>query len=364
MSNNEKPAYERTKLVLEINHLTKKFAVDGGKFLTACNDINLRAYEGRTLGIIGESGCGKSTLVRTLLRIHPATSGEAIFEGHDLMQSKGEQLRQDRKNIQMVFQDPTAAFNPKMLVKDILTEPLKNFGLIKNSEVDAKAAELLEMVELPAEFKDRYPHSMSGGQRQRLGIARALALEPKIIVCDEATSALDPQTTKSILHLLQDINKKMNLTIVLITHQMEVVKTICDRVAVIESGDIIEEGPMIDVFTNPQHPTTKEFTKSVINAELPDIVKQMKLSDTYTEGSKLLVRISFIGDSASEPIISGMVKHFDVDVSIISGNTDQLKDVLFGTLLIEISGNRERIKNALEYLHQQHLKTEVIGYES
>ena len=145
MSNNERPAYERTKLVLEINHLTKKFAVDGGKFLTACNDINLRAYEGRTLGIIGESGCGKSTLVRTLLRIHPATSGEAIFEGHDLMQSKGEQLRQDRKNIQMVFQDPTAAFNPKMLVKDILTEPLKNFGLIKNSEVDAKAAELLEM---------------------------------------------------------------------------------------------------------------------------------------------------------------------------------------------------------------------------
>lgn len=181
MSNNERPAYERTKLVLEINHLTKKFAVDGGKFLTACNDINLRAYEGRTLGIIGESGCGKSTLVRTLLRIHPATSGEAIFEGHDLMQSKGEQLRQDRKNIQMVFQDPTAAFNPKMLVKDILTEPLKNFGLIKNSEVDAKAAELLEMVELPAEFKDRYPHSMSGGQRQRLGIARALALEPRLL---------------------------------------------------------------------------------------------------------------------------------------------------------------------------------------
>ena len=205
---------------------------------------------------------------------------------------------------------------------------------------------------------------MSGGQKQRVGIARALASNPKVLLCDEATSALDPQTTKSILHLLQDINKKMNLTIVLITHQMEVVKTICDRVAVIESGDIIEEGPMIDVFTNPQHPTTKEFTKSVINAELPDIVKQMKLSDTYTEGSKLLVRISFIGDSASEPIISGMVKHFDVDVSIISGNTDQLKDVLFGTLLIEISGNRERIKNALEYLHQQHLKTEVIGYES
>ena len=159
--NNTKPAYERNNLILEINHLTKKFPVDGGKMLTACNDITLRAYEGKTLGIIGESGCGKSTLVRTLLRIHPATSGEVIFEGHDLLKSKGEQLRQDRRKIQMVFQDPTAAFNPKMLVKDILTEPLKNYGLIKNSEVDAKAAELLEMVELPVEFKDRYPHSLS-----------------------------------------------------------------------------------------------------------------------------------------------------------------------------------------------------------
>ena len=186
-----KPAYERNKVILDIKHLTKQFKVDDGRLLTACNDISLRAYEGKTLGIIGESGCGKSTLVRTLLQIQPATSGEAIFEGHDLLKDRGEQSRQDRRKIQMVFQDPTAAFNPKMLVKDILTEPLKNFGLIKKSEVDAKAAELLEMVELPASFKDRYPHSMSGGQRQRLGIARALSLEPKIIVCDEATSALD-----------------------------------------------------------------------------------------------------------------------------------------------------------------------------
>lgn len=208
MANDVTPTYERSKLVLEINNLTKKFAVDGGKFLTACDNITLRAYEGRTLGIIGESGCGKSTLVRTLLRIHPATSGEAIFEGHDLMKSKGEQLRQDRKNIQMVFQDPTAAFNPKMLVKDILTEPLKNFGMIKNSEVDAKAAELLEMVELPAEFKDRYPHSMSGGQRQRLGIARALALEPKIIVCDEATSALDVSVQEKFASCFAAFKKK------------------------------------------------------------------------------------------------------------------------------------------------------------
>lgn len=140
---------------------------------------------------IGESGCGKSTLVRTILQIHPATEGEVIFEGQNILKLEGEALRQNRRKIQMVFQDPTAAFNPKMRVKDILCEPLLNFGLLKNSEVDAKAAELLQMVELPVEFKDRFPHSMSGGQRQRLGIARALSLEPQIIVCDEATSALD-----------------------------------------------------------------------------------------------------------------------------------------------------------------------------
>ena len=261
------PAHERTKLVLEINHLTKKFAVDGGKFLTACNDINLRAYEGRTLGIIGESGCGKSTLVRTLLRIHPATSGEAIFEGHDLMQSKGEQLRQDRKNIQMVFQDPTAAFNPKMLVKDILTEPLKNFGLIKNSEVDAKAAELLEMVELPAEFKDRYPHSMSGGQRQRLGIARALALEPKIIVCDEATSALDVSVQEKICELLCRIQKEKNITYLFIAHDLGLVDLMCHQVAVMYLGNVVEWLEHGRIAEQCKHPYTKALMGAVFKVD-------------------------------------------------------------------------------------------------
>lgn len=267
MSNNERPAYERTKLVLEINHLTKKFAVDGGKFLTACNDINLRAYEGRTLGIIGESGCGKSTLVRTLLRIHPATSGEAIFEGHDLMKSSGEQLRQDRKNIQMVFQDPTAAFNPKMLVKDILTEPLKNFGLIKNSEVDAKAAELLEMVELPAEFKDRYPHSMSGGQRQRLGIARSLALEPKIIVCDEATSALDVSVQEKICELLCRIQKEKNITYLFIAHDLGLVDLMCHQVAVMYLGNVVEWLEHGRIAEHCKHPYTKALMGAVFKVD-------------------------------------------------------------------------------------------------
>ena len=326
----------------------------------ALHTTNLSIKTGEIFGIIGLSGAGKSTLVRCINMLEKPTAGHVFVDGQELTAMNEKQLRKARQSIGMIFQH----FNllASRTVYDNIAFPLEIQGLGK-AEIEKRVRPLLELVQLE-ERANYYPSQLSGGQKQRVGIARALASNPKVLLCDEATSALDPQTTKSILKLLQDINKKMNLTIVLITHQMEVVKTICDRVAVIESGDIIEEGQMVDVFTNPQHPTTKEFTKSVINAELPDIVKQMKLSDTYKEGSKLLVRLSFVGDSASEPIVSGMVKRFDVDVSIISGNTDQLKDILFGTLLIEISGTRDGIKNALAYLHEQNLKTEVIGYES
>lgn len=265
--NNTKPAYERNKLILEINHLTKKFPVDDGRMLTACNDITLRAYEGKTLGIIGESGCGKSTLVRTLLRIHPATSGEVIFEGHDLLKSKGEQLRQDRRKIQMVFQDPTAAFNPKMLVKDILTEPLKNYGLIKSSEVDAKAAELLEMVELPVEFKDRYPHSISGGQRQRLGIARALSLEPKIVVCDEATSALDVSVQETVCELLCKLQKEKNITYLFIAHDLGLVDLMCHQVAVMYLGNVVEWMETGRIADHCKHPYTQALLRAVFKVD-------------------------------------------------------------------------------------------------
>ncbi len=265
MSNNA--VFERKPVVLDIKHLCKKFKLDNGKELTAVNDVSLRAYEGQTLGIIGESGCGKSTLVRTLLRIHPSSGGEAIFEGHDLMQSKGEQLRQDRKHIQMVFQDPTAAFNPKMLVKDILTEPLMNFGLIKKSEVDAKAAELLEMVELPAEFKDRYPHSMSGGQRQRLGIARALSLNPKIIVCDEATSALDVSVQETICELLCKLQKERNITYLFIAHDLGLVDLMCHQVAVMYLGNVVEWLENGRIAEHCRHPYTKALMGAVFKVD-------------------------------------------------------------------------------------------------
>lgn len=254
-------------VVLEIKNVTKKFAVDGGKFLTACDNVSLRAYEGQTLGIIGESGCGKSTLVRTLLQIHPATSGEAIFEGKDILQAKGEESRKNRCKIQMVFQDPTAAFNPKMLVKDILTEPLKNFGMIKKEEVDAKAAELLQMVELPAEFKDRYPHSMSGGQRQRLGIARALSLEPKIIVCDEATSALDVSVQEKVCDLLCRLQKEKGITYLFICHDLGLVDLMCHQVAVMYLGNVVEWLEKGRIAEHCKHPYSQALMKAVFKVD-------------------------------------------------------------------------------------------------
>ena len=227
------------EVVLEVKNLTKTFAVDSGRVLTACDNVSLQAYRGKTLGIIGESGCGKSTLVRTILQIHPATAGEVVFEGQDILELKGEALRQNRRKLQMVFQDPSAAFNPKMRVKDILCEPLLNYGLLKKSAIDAKAAELLQMVELPVEFKDRYPHSMSGGQRQRLGIARALALEPQVIVCDEATSALDVSVQEKICELLVRLQKEKGITYLFICHDIGLVDLISHHVAVMYLGNVV-----------------------------------------------------------------------------------------------------------------------------
>ncbi len=345
--------------MIELINVEKTYYSKAGD-IHALNKTNLHIKEGEIFGIIGLSGAGKSTLVRCINMLERPTAGQVFVDGAELTAMNDSQLRKARQSIGMIFQH----FNllASRTVYDNIAFPLEIQGLSK-AEIEKRVRPLLELVQLETRA-NYYPSQLSGGQKQRVGIARALASNPKVLLCDEATSALDPQTTKSILELLLDINKKMHLTIVMITHQMEVVRTVCDRVAVIEHGDIIEEGSMIDVFTNPQHPTTKEFTKNVINAETPDMIKQKNLSATYVNGSKLLVRVSFLGDSAGEPIISSLVKRFSVDISILYGNIDQLKDMPFGTLIIEVCGDKEAIDHALDYLHKQNLKTEVIGYES
>lgn len=345
--------------MIELVNVEKTYYSKAGN-IHALKKTNLQINEGEIFGIIGLSGAGKSTLVRCINMLEKPTAGKVFVNGAEMTAMSDAQLRKARQSIGMIFQH----FNllASRTVYDNIAFPLEIQGLGKE-EIAKRVRPLLELVQLESRA-DYYPSQLSGGQKQRVGIARALASNPKVLLCDEATSALDPQTTKSILELLKDINKKMNLTIVMITHQMEVVKAICDRVAVIENGNIIEEGSMIEVFTNPQHPTTKEFTKSATNDNFSAMIKNMNLSEHYSEDSKLITRISFLGNSAGEPIVSGMVKKFDVDVSILYGNIDHLKDVPFGTLVIEISGSKEGIENALAYLHGQDLKTEVIGYES
>ena len=254
-----KPSQE---VVLDIQHMVKKFDLGGGKVLTAVNDVSLQLHKGESLAIVGESGSGKSTLVKCLVRLHRPTSGAAIYDGTDLMKLGGEPLRQSRRHIQMVFQDPNTAFNPKMRIKDIICEPLYNFDLIKSSEAEAKAKEMLRMVELPEDIVDRYPANMSGGQRQRIGIARALVLKPEILVCDEATSALDVSVQKKIVDLLLSIQRKTQLSIIFICHDLALVYQMCHRAAVMYQGSVVEVLPA-GKLREAKHPYTQKLLSSI-----------------------------------------------------------------------------------------------------
>ena len=195
------------EVILEAKHVTKRFPASGGRVLVANNDVSLKFYKGETLGVVGESGCGKSTFMKFLVSLDTPSEGEILYRGKDITKLKGEELRQNRQNIQMVFQDPTSSFNPKMKIRDIVCEPLLNFKRIKKSEKDAVCRRLLKMVELPGDFADRYPHNMSGGQRQRVAIARALAMNPEVMLFDEPTSALDPEMVGEVLELMQELAK-------------------------------------------------------------------------------------------------------------------------------------------------------------
>ena len=247
--------------VLRIEHITKRFPTADGRALTACDDVSFSLCKGETLGIVGESGCGKSTLVKTLMQLHKPTEGKIFFQNKEITSLTGEEARQNRRNIQMVFQDPGTAFNPKMKIKDILAEPLRNFGLLKTSAAE-KAKELLNLVELPAEFAERYPGNMSGGQRQRVGIARALALEPEILVCDEATSALDVSVQEKVVELLAKLQKEKGISILFICHDLALVSLLTHRVVVMYLGNVVEILRAKDL-PKAKHPYTQALMKSV-----------------------------------------------------------------------------------------------------
>ena len=334
--------------------------------IAALKKTNLEIKEGTIFGIIGLSGAGKSTLIRCINMLEVPTSGQVFVDGQELTAMSEAQLRKARQNIGMIFQH----FNllASRTVFDNVAFPLEIQG-IPRDKIKARVEELLELVRL-SDRGDYYPSQLSGGQKQRVGIARALASNPKVLLSDEATSALDPQTTKSILQLLRDINSRLNLTIVMITHQMEVVKEICDQVAVIENGTIIEEGSMYKVFTEPQQETTKEFVKTVNDIRIPSIINTESMQQTYFPDARLLLNLTFLGGEddeegstgADQPLVSSIIKKFGVDVNIISGKVDYLKDLPYGTLLVELIGEEAEIKNALQYIYDKKVKVEVIGY--
>ncbi|MBR1579220.1 MAG: ABC transporter ATP-binding protein [Selenomonadaceae bacterium] len=255
-----------SEIIMSVEHLTKRFPVANGKFLTACDDITFNVRKGETIGIVGESGCGKTTLLKAIMNMQLPTSGRIIFRGEDITQLTGEAKRQNYRHIQMVFQDPTAAFDPKMHIKDIVCEPLLNFDLISAADVESKARELLEQVDLPPDFVNRYPHNMSGGQRQRVAIARALALEPEIIACDEATSALDVSVQDTIIKLLVRLQREKGITYIFICHDLALVSLFSHRIAVMYLGNMMEKLDG-DKLKDARHPYTRALLKAVFSTD-------------------------------------------------------------------------------------------------
>lgn len=342
--------------MIELKNITKKFNKTGRE-ITALQDVSLRVPPGKIFGVIGTSGAGKSTLIRTINLLEKPTSGEVIVDGKSLLKLSNSQLAQERRQIGMIFQH----FNllSSRTVFENIAFPLELAGT-PNNLIKERVKELLELVGLTDKIND-YPSNLSGGQKQRVAIARTLANNPKVLLCDEATSALDPATTRSILTLLKDINKRLNITILLITHQMEVIKAICDEVAVISHGELVEQGTVSDIFTNAKNELTREFIASSLHIEIPAIYQE-RLVALYKEGLSPLLRLELNGKSVDEPILTEAAKQFGINANIITAQTAYAGDTNFGILIIELSGDENQQKETIEYFKSKHIKTEILGY--
>ncbi len=314
----------------------------------ALRGVDLRIRPGEVYGIIGRSGAGKSSLVRVINLLNRPTAGQVLVDGRELTSLDGDALRVARRDIGVIFQH----FNllSSRTVYDNVALPLEIAGL-SPQDIKTRVAPLLDLVGLSA-LQGRYPAQISGGQKQRVGIARALANRPKVLLSDEATSALDPETTRSILGLLRQINKEFGLTIVLITHQMQVIKQVADRVAVIDAGRIVESGPVIDVFTRPQHDTTRSLIAEIVPQDLPDSVLvriRTLMSAEHPEEGQLL-RLAFAGDESDRPLLSDVIRRFGIDLSIVHGQVDEIQGKPFGTLAVFARGAREQLNAAVAHL--------------
>ena len=344
--------------MIEIIDVTKIFD-DGKRKVEAVKEVNLKVNKGEIYGIIGYSGAGKSTLIRCINLLERPTTGKVLFKGEDLTLLKEKDLRESRKKIGMIFQQ----FNllQSRNVYQNIAYPLKNSNLSKKDE-RKKVLELLELVGLE-DKETAYPSQLSGGQKQRVGIARALANDPEVLLCDEATSALDPKTTKSILSLLKELRKKLDLTIILITHEMAVIKEICDRVSVMENGEIIEEGTIVKVFSEPSHPTTKEFLDTGSNRTKIHEILNLEENIFQIKAGDVLARVAYVGESTGEALISKVSRKYGLNASIIYGSIEFLSNTLVGELVILFSGERDDIQSGLDYFRSKGLIVEVINHD-
>ncbi len=323
--------------MIKIKHLKKSYPTKNGTKI-ALNDISLNVDTGTIFGVIGHSGAGKSTLIRCLNLLEKPDSGEVIIDGTDITKLSAKALMLERRKMGMIFQH----FNllSSQTVFDNIAFPLR-LEKMSASAIQKRVEALLELVDI-ADHRNKYPSELSGGQKQRVGIARALANNPKVLLCDEATSALDPQTTQSILELLVDINQKLNLTIVLITHEMEVIRSICHRVAVIHDSQIIEEGPVEEVFLHPASDITKEFI--IDKTEQAQLIKYLERAP---EQQNHLYQLSYIGNEAFEPHLSQIIKQSNIDLSILSGSISYIRDIPYGQMIVTINGEMNELEEAI-----------------
>lgn len=333
--------------MIEFENVSKVFRTKGNT-VQALKNVNLKIETGDIYGIIGFSGAGKSTLVRTINALEKPAEGRVLIDGEDINKLSSSQLRKKRKSIGMIFQQ----FNllETKTVYDNVALPLK-LNKVPKDRIRKKVDEILKFVELE-DKKDAYPAKLSGGQKQRVGIARSLATEPSILLSDEATSALDPKTTAAILKLLKKINKELHITIVLITHEMNVIQSICNHVAVMEKGEVVEKGDVIDVFSRPQKSITKNFVKTVINDSVPERLVSGIIKD---ERNYKILRLKFLDSDSTESVLAMANKKFDVETNILFANISEIQDRILGIIIVQIIGSPGEIEKAEKYFDSQNV---------
>ena len=340
--------------MIVLSHVSKIFK-NNDLPIVAVDDVSLRVERGQIYGIIGYSGAGKSTLIRLLNGLEKPSSGAVVVAGQDIAQATGEALRQARLKISMIFQHFNLLWS--RTVSENIAFSMQIAGTPK-AAIRRRVDELIALVGLQGK-ENAYPSRLSGGQKQRVGIARALANNPAVLLCDEATSALDPQTTDSILDLLLDINRRLNLTIVLITHEMHVVRKICQRVAVMDNGKVVEEGEVLDVFTHPQQPVTRQFVKQVSQFRDAAPGFEPQLPDDLPG---VILKLTFIGLSVHQPVVAELTLRYNLPFTILHGNITQTANGIFGELWIHGAIGPEQLEHILADLHRHNVAAEVVDH--